>query len=432
MRVKMNYGRSGLFIDFPDAWDIAVIEKAAMPVLADPAGAVLKALASPVACGPLSREAAGRRTACILICDITRPVPNSVILAPLIQELIQAGIEPNAMTVLVATGLHRPNESEELRELVGNDWVLDTVNVMNHFARNDADHAYLGNTSRGTPVRLDRRFVEADVKIATGLVEPHFMAGYSGGRKVVAPGIAHQDTITTFHNAGFLEHPRSANCILDGNPRNPLHEELTEIIRMLGRVLAVNTVIDDKRNLSYVNFGEIEASHLEAVAYMRRYAEIPVHTQYRTVITSGGGYPLDKTYYQTVKGMVGAMELLEPEGNIIIFSECSEGMGSREYVQAQQLLSRLGTGGFRESLLQKSRASIDEWQTEMQLKPMEIGNIHLFSDKLSKEDRSLTGVHYRDADISPLDFIRAIAEPSGRSIAVIPEGPYVMPRYQSN
>jgi nickel-dependent lactate racemase len=200
---------------------------------------------------------------------------------------------------------------------------------------------------------------------------------------------------------------------------------------MLGRVLAANAVIDDKRNLSYVNFGEIEASHLEAVAYMRRYAEIPVHTKYQTVITSGGGYPLDQTYYQTVKGMVGAMAMIEPGGNIIIFSECSEGMGSKEYVNAQRLLRQLGVRGFRESLLHKSRASIDEWQTEMQLKPMEIGKIHLFSDKLSEVDRSLTGVHCPDDGISPLDFIRGIVEPSGTSIAVIPEGPYVIPRYEN-
>lgn len=428
MRVQMNYGRDGLFIDFPDSWDIAVIEKPTMPILADPAGAVLKALAAPVACGPLPGEASGCRSACILICDITRPAPNSVILPPLIRELMHAGIEPAAITVLVATGLHRPNEGEELRELVGSDWVLEAVNVANHFARNDEDHVYLGNTSRGTLVKLDRRFVEADVKIATGLVEPHFMAGYSGGRKVVAPGVAHQDTITTFHNAVFLEHPRSANCILEGNP---LHEELTEIVRMLGRVLAVNAVIDDQRQLSYVNFGDIEASHLEAVAYMGRYAEIPVHTKYRTVITSGGGYPLDKTYYQTVKGMVGAMALIEPGGNIVIFSECSEGMGSQEYVNAQRLLRQLGVRAFRESLLHKSRAAIDEWQTEMQLKPMEVGKIHLFADKLSEGDKSLTGVHCPEDGISPLDFLRGIVEPSGTSIAVIPEGPYVIPRYEN-
>ena len=427
MRVKMNYGKGGLFIDFPNSWDLAVIEKPPMPILADPAGAVLKALADPVACGPLAEEAAGRRTACILICDITRPVPNSVFLPPLIRELIKAGIEPNALTVLVATGLHRPNEGEELRELIGSDWVLETVKVVNHFARNDEDHVYLGNTSRGTPVKLDRRFVEADVKIATGLIEPHFMAGYSGGRKVVAPGIAHQDTITTFHNAGFLEHPSSANCILEGNP---LHEDLTEAVRLLGRVLAVNVVIDDQRNLSYVNFGEIGASHLEAVVYMRRYAEIPVPTKYRTVITSGGGYPLDKTYYQTVKGLVGALALIEPGGDIIIFSECSEGMGSKEYVNAQRRLIQLGVRGFRESLLPKSRAAIDEWQTEMQLKPMEIGKIHLFSE-LSEVDRSLTSIYCADDGISPLDFIRGIVEPSGTSIAVIPEGPYVIPRYEN-
>jgi hypothetical protein len=212
---------------------------------------------------------------------------------------------------------------------------------------------------------------------------------------------------------------------------NPLHLELMEVSRMLGRVLAVNTVIDDKRNLAYVTFGELEASHLDAVAYMARYAEIPVHTKYRTVITSGGGYPLDKTYYQTVKGMVGAMGMLEPGGDIVILSECSEGMGSKEYVEAQQLLIQLGTEGFLKSILPKPRAAIDEWQTEMQLKPMAIGRIHLFSDTLSKENKLLTGVLCPEEGTSPLEYIRGIVGTSGGPIAVIPEGPYVIPRYKS-
>lgn len=424
MRVKMNYGKNGLVIDLPDSWQAEIIEKIAMPALADPTEAVAKALANPVASAPPAVEAASCRTACILVCDITRPVPNSLFLPPLIKELMKAGIDAKAITVLVATGLHRPNEGEELRELIGSGWVLETVNVVNHFARNDEDHVHLGATSGGTPVKLDRRFLEADLKIVTGLVEPHFMAGYSGGRKVIAPGIAHQDTIRRFHSARYLEHPMSANCVLDGNP---LHRELIEIVRMLDRVLAVNTVIDDKRRLSYVNFGEIEASHLDAVAYMRRFAEVPARGRYRTVITSGGGYPLDKTYYQTVKGMVGAMGLLEPGGDIIIFSECSEGMGSNEYIEAQKLLVELGTGKFRESILSKSRASIDEWQTEMQLKPMEVGRVHIFSDALSKEERSLTGIHCAEEGVSPIDFITSIAGKTGASVAVIPEGPYVIP-----
>lgn len=429
MQVKMNYGKHGIILDFPESWGVAVIEKKIMPVSPDPAKAVLEALANPVMSKPLAEEAAGRRSACILICDITRPVPNSIILPPLVRELIKAGIEPDNITVLVATGLHRPNEGEELRELVGSDWVLDTVKVVNHFARNDADHVYLGKTSRGVPVKIDRRLVEADVKIATGLVEPHFMAGYSGGRKVVAPGVAHRDTISVFHTARFLEHPQSANCILVGNP---LHEELTEIVRMLGRMLAVNTVIDDKRNLSHVTFGEIEAGHSEAIEYMRRYAEIPVTGKYRTVITSGGGYPLDKTYYQTVKGMVGAMGLLEEGGDIIIFSECSEGMGSSEYVEAQKRFAALGIDKFLESLMSKSQASIDEWQTEMQIKPMRIGKIHLYSDGLSADDHAITGVSHHDPSQTPIDFVRSIVERSdGGSVAVIPEGPYVIPRYST-
>ncbi|MEM5786915.1 MAG: nickel-dependent lactate racemase [Syntrophobacteraceae bacterium] len=425
MQVKINYGRQGLTIDFPNSWDLTVFEKEPMPLLADPTSAVLDALANPVGSDPLRREAAGKRSACILICDITRPVPNSIILPPLIRELLKAGIEAKNITVLVATGLHRPNEGEELRELVGSDWVLDTVNVVNHFARNDADHVLIGTTSRGVPVKLDRRLVEADVKIATGLVEPHFMAGYSGGRKVVAPGVAHADTITMFHSARFLEHPNSANCVMEGNP---LHEELTEIVRMLGRVLAVNTVIDDKRRLSFVNFGEVEASHFEATAYMCRYAQIRGNRKYRTIVTSGGGYPLDKTYYQTVKGMVGAMGLIEEGGDIIIFSECSEGMGSPEYVDAQRVLVHLGPEKFLESLLPKERAAIDEWQTEMQLKPMKLARIHLFSDRLSQEDKLLTGIRVSEKDRSPLDFIRDIVEKGGNgSIAVVPEGPYVIP-----
>ena len=203
--------------------------------------------------------------------------------------------------------------------------MLKTVKVENHFARNDADHVDLGRTPRGTPVKLDRRFVEADLKIATGLVEPHFMAGYSGGRKVIAPGVAHQDTITTFHSARFMSHPNADNCVLEGNP---LHEEQLEIVRMLGQVLAVNTVIDEHRRLSFVNYGEIVAKP-PAGGRLHPHATpgCTVPRRFTTVVTSAAGYPLDKTYYQTVKGMVGPVDILEPGGDLLVVSECSEGHG---------------------------------------------------------------------------------------------------------
>src|SRR5947209_17836809 len=150
----------------------------------------------------------------------------------------------SGITVLVATALHRPNLGTELEELVGDPWVLRTVRVENHYARRDEEHVDLGYTAKGTPVKLDRRFVQAEVKIVTGLVEPHFMAGYSGGRKVIAPGVAHRDTITTFHSTRFMEDRRVRNCNFEGNL---LHCEQLEIVRMVGEVFAVNVCLDADR-----------------------------------------------------------------------------------------------------------------------------------------------------------------------------------------
>ena len=424
MNIELLYGKKTLSIELSPDWEVSTIRKKAMPILADAKGAIEAALAKPVMVTPLAHEAKGARSACILICDITRPVPNGLFLPILVKQLIDAGIAASNITILVATGLHRPNEGDEMRELVGDDWVMNTVTVANHFARNDEDHIDLGKTARGTAVKLDRRFVEADIRIATGLVEPHFMAGWSGGRKVIAPGVAHKETITTFHSARFMAHPRAANCVLDGNP---LHEEQLAIVKLLGKVYALNTVIDEHRNLSFVNFGEIIESHLQAVAFCRDYAEVPVPRRFKTVVTSAAGYPLDKTYYQTVKGMVGPLDILEPGGNLIIASDCSEGMGSEEYVEAQRRLIDLGSEGFFADISKKQYADIDEWQTQMQLKPMKVGSVSLYTNGLSAEQRALTGVRMVDSiEQAIADSIRSTGD---RQVAVVPEGPYVVPVY---
>ncbi len=206
MKIDLLYGRRGLTVDLPEAVRAHLIRKHPMPLLPDPAGAVRRAFENPVACPSLQELAQGKRNACILICDITRPVPNGLILPPLVESLTRAGIARENILILVATGLHRPNEGEELTEIVGSPEIQRTVRIENHFARDREAHVDLGRTSTGIPIMIDRRFVEADLKIVTGLVEPHFMAGYSGGRKVVAPGVAYQDTILMFHLARILEH----------------------------------------------------------------------------------------------------------------------------------------------------------------------------------------------------------------------------------
>ncbi len=423
--VSLSYGRGHLDITLPPGARPTVIRKQQLPKLADGRAAVIDALRNPVASKPLADLAKNRQSACILICDITRPVPNRLFLQPMIRTMSEAGIPLANISVLVATGLHRPNLGDELTELVGDPWVLENVRVENHFARDDAAHVDLGHTpTRNTPVRIDRLFAEADLRIATGLVEPHFMAGWSGGRKVIAPGVAHHETIRTFHSARFMEDPLAVQCNLVGNP---LHEEQLEIVKMLGEVYALNTVLDEDRDLVCVTFGEIIASHQAAVDFVAASTHIPTPRKFATVVTSSAGYPLDKTYYQTIKGIVTPLDILAPGGTLIIASECSEGFGSEEFREAQARLVELGPERFLATLKAKTLAEIDEWQTEMQLKPMRAGRVELYTTGLAKDDRRLTAVTVID-DIKTA-VARSIARSGDTAIAVIPEGPYVVPRH---
>lgn len=422
--IELLYGTSGLRLDLPPGVRATIIAKPSFPEAPSDGDVVRTALADPIGCRPLTALAARARSACVLICDVTRPVPNHLFLRPMIETMIEAGMPAERITVLVATGLHRPNEGAELEALVGDPWVLANVRVENHFAMRDSDHVDLGFTpGRKVPVKLDRRLVEADLRIATGLVEPHFMAGYSGGRKVVAPGVAHHETIRTFHSARFMEDPLAVQCNLDGNP---LHEEQLAIVRMLGECYALNTVIDDRRRLVHATFGEIIQSHLAAVAFARNFTEVPVGRRFSTVVTSSAGSPLDRTYYQTVKGMVTPLDILKPGGTLIVASECSEGFGSREFRASQERLIELGPEGYLATLLSKRLADVDEWSTEMQLRPMRVARIQLFTTGLGPDELRLTGVE-PVADLRAA-VAAAVQRHGDPDIAVIPEGPYVVPQ----
>ena len=424
MKIELAFGHSGIEVDLPSEANPTVLRKPAMTVPGAADEIISHALAHPIGSQNLARLANGAATACILICDITRPVPNAAFLQPVIRQLMEAGVPAAGITVLVATGLHRPNLDQELEELLGDPWVQQNVRVENHYARDEDSCIHLGVTEKhSVPVGLNRLFVEADVKIATGLVEPHFMAGYSGGRKVIAPGVAHHETIRTFHSARFMEHPLATSCVLDGNP---LHDTQLEIVRMLrGSVLSLNTVLDEHRNLVAATFGEVIESHLKAVEIARDSCELKVGRKYKTILTSSAGYPLDKTYYQTVKGMVTPLSILADGGDLIIVSECSEGFGSEEFCEAQKRLVELGPQGFLKSIAEKSLADIDEWQTEMQLKPMRVGRIKLYAPKLGADPSGITGVEsVNDIAASVLESITRHAD---NEVAVIPEGPYVVP-----
>jgi nickel-dependent lactate racemase len=397
------------------------------PVLFDGVDAgrrVNDALDDPIGSGTIADHAKGRTTACVVICDITRPVPNRELLRPIVDRLVQGGIQLEAITILVATGLHRPNLGNELESLIGDDWILKNVTIVNHDARRLDQHRDLGHTpGRGVPILIDRRFVDADVRIVTGLVEPHFMAGWSGGRKVVAPGIAHEVTIRTFHSARFMEHPAARACNLVDNP---LHEEQLAITEALdGQVLAVNVVVDDERRILRCTFGDVRASHDAAVDFAARSTAVEVARTFSTVVTSAGGFPLDQTYYQTIKAMVTPLGIVEPGGDLIVVSDCTEGLGSPQFRHAQQRLVDHGPDAFISALLAKELADTDEWQTEKLIHALRHCNITLIAPGLDDRARALTGVRVTD----DLDgAIRASTDHHrDPTVAVIPGGPYVVP-----
>ncbi|MCY3541674.1 MAG: nickel-dependent lactate racemase [Gammaproteobacteria bacterium] len=428
MIVSLQYGKSGLQVTLPPNSRVSIVEKPSIPVLRNPARTINSALDSGVDSPSLRQLASQCRTACILVCDITRPVPNQELLPPIIETLLNSGIAHDNILLLVATGLHRPNEGEELQSIIGNDPILNSIPVANHVARSDHSHVDLGYSSRQTPVKLDRRFVEAELKLVVGLVEPHFMAGFSGGRKVIVPGIAHEDTIRTLHSSKFLSDPNCAVCKV---AENPLHAELLEIVEQLRQhscssIYGVNVVIDANRQLVFMNFGEVETSHEEAMDFSRRMSIVALDRQFPIVLSTAAGFPLDQTFYQAIKGIVTPLDIVEPNGTLILAAECKEGLGSQPFQQAQEKLCLNGTDAFLRALSEKNQADIDEWSTQMLALARQRARIMLYSEGLTEAQFELTGTQGIPSIETGLEIAGHAIEPL--EIAVIPEGPYVVPQ----
>jgi nickel-dependent lactate racemase len=418
MRVHLAYGRTGLEAELPDRNVVKCLGYQPAEPLADPEQEVWDRLRSPTAAAPLADLARGRRDACVLLSDITRPVPNETLLKPILTTLQQSGIPRDRILILVATGLHRPNLDEELIELVGRE-IAEGYRVENHFGRHPSEHVYLGDSPRGVPVCIDRRFVRADLKIATGLIEPHFMAGFSGGRKLICPGVAGLETIRVWHSPRFLEHPNARTGVLDGNP---VHAENTWIARRAGCDFIVNTVIDAERRILRVVAGDMEAAFLEGVDFVRSLVTDTIPAPVDIVVTSSAGYPLDTTYYQSVKGMVAALPIIKPGGTIVIAASLTEGIGSPEFCRLFEEHSSLEA--FVERINDPDYFVMDQWQLEELAKVRRKAKVKVVSDGLPPE--TLEGLFAEPAASVEAAVDQCLQEyGSGASIAVIPKGPYV-------
>ena len=425
MRLRLDYGRTGLDVELPQGQVLKCLGYQPAEPLPDPADAVRRSLAAPIGAAPLAELARGRRSACVVICDMTRPVPNRVILPPLLSTLEAAGIPREHILILVATGLHRPNLGEELVEMVGPE-VAGQYRIENHFGRERSQHAYLGDTPRGVPVWVDSRYVAADLKITTGLIEPHFMAGFSGGRKLICPGLAALETIRVWHGPDFLEHPNARTGCLAGNP---VHEENTCIGRMAGCDFIVNVVLDTQRRILAVVAGDMEAAFYQGAEFARRLVTDSVPQLADIVISTGAGYPLDATFYQSVKGMVAALPILKPGGTIILAAEMSEGIGSPEF---QRLYDENRTPeAFLERILGKQYFVMDQWQLEEFVKVHQRAKVKVVCGGLSPE--VLRWLFVEPAPSVEAAVAEALAEYGPQAkIAVIPKGPYVIAEVAGN
>ena len=419
MRIKMDYGKTGLMVDLPNDKVIGPLEiKNAIP-LANQSQAISDALANPIGSKPLAEIAKGKKTACILICDITRPVPNKVILPQILKTIEEAGVPRSGITILIATGLHRPNEGEELVELVGED-IANNYRVENHHGKETSEHDYLGITPKGVPVYIDSRYIRAELKITTGLIEPHLMAGYSGGRKVICPGIAGIETVKVWHGPKFLEHPNADCGIVEGNP---VHEENTYIALMSGCDFIVNVCVDGNRQITWAGAGDMIKAWEAGVSFVRQVVRVPIKEPVDIVLTSCAGYPLDITWYQAVKGLMGALPIIKKGGTIILVASLTEGLGSPEF---QQVLSENpDIKAFKKRILETDYFVMDQWQLEEFAKVVEKCKVKVYSKGL---DHSVLN----KCHVTPIDSVeQAIAEslqeygPLAR-IAVIPKGPYVL------
>ncbi len=418
MRVALAYARAELEVDLSDARRVDVLAKQLVAALADPLGALRAGLAAPLGAPPLRELARGRRDAVVVTSDHTRPVPNALLLPPLLDALRAGGLEPEAVTLLVATGLHRQSTPRELGEMLGSE-LARTLRVVQHDARDAEAHVDLGRTRGGVPIRIDRRYAESELKIATGLIEPHLMAGYSGGRKAVCPGLAAVETIRVLHGPALLEAEVGPGIVAG----NPLHEALLEIAERVGLDFLVNVALDGARRVAGVFCGDALRAHAEGMAFVAAESRVSLDAPADLVVTSAGGHPLDATFYQAIKGISTASGIVRPGGAILLCASLSEGIGSASFEKL--LRESASAGAFEQRLGDERFFAIDQWMVQHLCQAKRRARLLVYSDGLPPE--TLRELLVEPAASPEAGIAAALAGMgAGARIAVLPQGPYVL------
>ncbi len=413
--VGLPCGRGAVRVRLPGSHRVRVLETRPASRLPDPDRAVAEALAAPTGSPPLAQLARGRRSACVVVSDRTRPVPNRVLVPPVLGALEAAGVARGAITVLVATGMHGPTAGPDLDELLG-PAVTGAYRVVNHDCRDRAGLQRVGEI-QGVPIEVNRRYLDADLKILTGLIEPHGFAGFSGGGKSVVPGLAGFDTLRFFHGYDLVAHPGVA---LGRIRENPFRDHVDRVAVETGAGFLVNAVLDQDRRLAAVVAGHPVGAFRLGCRIAGELSVVRVEAPADLVITTGGGHPLDASLYQATKGLFAVKDLVRPGGTILWVAGCGEGAGSATF--GRLVRSAGSAAGFRARHRDPARFVPDQWAVQAYFQVLErAGRVLLHSPGLDPDEIASLGL-VPVAD--PAAAVTELVAAHDRAY-VVPEGPYL-------
>ncbi len=422
MRIQLPYGDASIEATVPDT--ATVLLPASTTPIADPDAAVRAAIAAPIGSPPLSALAKPGQRACIVVSDVTRPVPNAVILPPILETLEANGVRREDIVILVGTGLHRGSRDDERRRFLG-DEIMSRYRIVDHDAKDSSTHGALV-LGDGTSIALNREYLDADLRILTGFVEPHLFAGYSGGGKAVLPAIAGAAEIMANHDARMVGHRKSTWCSTRGNP---IFEAMRDAALKSQPSFLLNVTLDEHKRITGIFAGELAAAHDAAIAQAAKQALRPIPHLFDVVVVTNMGYPADLNLYQSVKAMSVAAQAVAPGGAILLVAECREGVGGPEYVDLMR--SERSPTALLESFERDGHATVhDQWQVQVQAMVQARADVWVFST-MERETAESAHLHWAPDIDSTLAGLAAAAEvESGRegSVCVMPYGQLTVPQ----
>lgn len=422
--MKIDYGINGLELSLDPSWNVTVLSPKEQKGLVDPVTKIREAIKDPLESKSLYemiKSKKGLNRICVVVSDSTRPVPSNIILEALVKELNEYGIQDNQISILIATGLHRPSREDELERILGND-LKNRLKTIDHVASDKNSLKYLGNTIDDVPIYINKYYCESDLKILTGYVEPHFFFGFSGGRKALVPGIAGEETIQANHSAKNITSHYSRFGIYKNNL---MHKNAIEISKLVGVDFAINTCINEKHEIVKVAAGNFEKVHEELVDYQLKHIFEEIKEPYDIVVCGNGGYPLDLNLYQAVKSMAIGEIAVKKGGTIISVNECAEGIGIGQEKFEELIFSGMNPKILYDKILKREIVAPDQWEIQILSRILMKAEIIIVSS-LNENEIGNIGLKYAK---TVEEGIKMALKKAGLNakILILPKGPQILP-----